>query len=312
MSDFEPINLSKYNVSNIIYSDVIKKELKTTNKDGKEGAPIEFKRILISNRHSNGNTGDLILKTPNDNHFCFGVQDFCNADGKVSYSLSFSLYDRDVKTEQQQEEKDRAEEWMECVLKLIIHGLDHLKNLVKLGKLNDKVGQTRISSVVAEDLSPIKIRDKDGNLKHPIFSAKLMERITGKDKETKIVTIFDDINGNEINPLDLKKVYSKIDAAIKYESIFIGQVLAFQFKIYQVVLDPISSVPKRILPHRRTITDNSIEDYKHNSDNPILGENDVEKLSLKDNNEHIENSDDEEIQPVKTVKRKTTKKVKSK
>ena len=115
--------------------------------------------------------------------------------------------------------------------------------------------------------------------------------------------IFEDVDGNDIDPYTLLNVFCKIKAAIKFEGIFMNaKNFAFQFRLYHVIVTPLNSNPVRILarPDRNSIVD-ICDDF-----NPMvtISSSHEEK---DDEEEKVVDSDEEDIKPV-TRRKKITKK----
>lgn len=219
-----------YDTDNMIFSEPNISTIPTAN------VPITLKRIPISTRNPDGSIGDLIIGVKG---FSFGVQenkDF-NTGKPNGYQFPISLYTKGAVTE---EEKEWVQSFERIVDKCKQHLVANRKAIQKydleerdLKKLNP-IYWKRIDGEIAPDASPV-------------FYVKL---ITKNDKTTgeKIIrTQFYDENGDKINPLDIQNKMCNAEVALKIESLFIGNKISLQVKLYEANVQLIETGMKRLL-----------------------------------------------------------------
>lgn len=206
------------------------------------GPSISFSRINISTRNADGSTGELII--PTGRLFSFGVSENTSPDtGKVNgWTMPLCLWGRDGPTP---DEKAWTNTFDKIVEKCIDHLIDNKEELDKfdlergdLKKFNPLYW--RREKKVVDGKTQLVIAEGTG----PTLYSKL---IYGKKNE-KFVTKFFDVDDQPIDPLDMLGKYCYANAAIKIESIFIGNKISLQVKLYEVVVEPVQSGMKRLLP----------------------------------------------------------------
>ena len=102
---------------NMIFGPVKIENVPGTAKDGKKA--LTYRRINITTKLPDGSEGQLIFKTPNDNHFCFGIKEF-EQDGKVNgRSMGLSLYSKDNPS-------DKEIKWVENFEGMMDYCKEHL------------------------------------------------------------------------------------------------------------------------------------------------------------------------------------------
>src|SRR5690606_21146840 len=102
---------------------------------------------------------------------------------------------------------------------------------------------TREDSML-KNCNPLKYKKDKGKIVQgvpPILGVKLMS------KKNEIVSLFHDEHGNKIDPMTLVKKYCNVVAAIKFESIYIGKLIAIQVKLYEAQVKLIDSGLKSLL-----------------------------------------------------------------
>jgi hypothetical protein len=206
------------------------------------GPAISFARINISTRNTDGSVGELVM--PTGRLFSFGVSENIAPDtGKVNgWTMPLCLWNRDGPTP---EEKAWTDTFDKIVERCVDHIIENKEELDKfdlersdLKKFNPLYWRKEKKMVNGK--TQLVVVDGTG----PTLYSKL---IYGKKNE-KFVTNFFDVNDQPINPLDMLAKYCYANAAIKIESIFIGNKISLQVKLYEVVVEPIQSGMKRLLP----------------------------------------------------------------
>jgi hypothetical protein len=249
---------------------------------------INYKRILIQTKNEDGTTGDLIF--PTSQLFSFGVSENTNPDtGKVNgYVMPLCLWNRDGPSTEEKEWSDTFDRVIErCKEHLISH--------------TDEIEQYDLTMSDLKKFNPLYWKKDKGKVVEgsgPTLYAKL---IVSK-KHDKIVSMFYDNNGKEIDPLTLLGKYCQSSAAIKIESIFIGNKISMQVKVYECEVLPLETGMKRMMKKRpegqqvvSVTTSNPLEDNDAASDG---------EASVKDSDdENDEAKEQKTTAPKKVVRR---------
>ena len=273
---------SGYDTSNMIFSDPQVGSIPNSI------PAINYKRISIQTKNPDGTIGDLILST--SSLFSFGVSENANADtGKVNgYSMPICLWNREGC---KQEEKD----WSDTFDSIIEKCKEHLV------ENKEEIEQYDLTIQDLKKLNPLYYKREKGKIvdgSGPTLYAKL---IVSK-KQNKIVTIFYDSNGEDVDPLSLVGKYCNVKAAVKIESIFIGNKISMQIKLYECEVKLAETGMKKLLK-------------RPTSQTTVLAS--TSSLPLNNKPTNSENVSDEDIvdivdKPVtikQVVKRKVIKKV---
>jgi len=199
------------------------------------GQKISFKRIRIAIRNRDGSIGDLIFSTSSQLH-SFGLQESLNMDsGKLGgYVLPICLWSRNGPTEMEQKFTDVFTEVTEFCKKYLV---DHREDIEKydldysdLKKFNPLYWKTEKGKIV-EGRGPT-----------------LYGKVQMSKKDQRISTIFVDEDTNrEIDPFSILNKPCSVTAAVKIESIFIGNKLSLQVKLYEVVVKKIDTTIRGLL-----------------------------------------------------------------
>ena len=239
MSNYENTqltNVSTYDVSNMVFS-----EPQTGSIPDSKPA-INFKRINISTRNSDGTIGDLIL--PTTRLFSFGVSENTSQEtGKVNgYTFPLCLWNKDGAS---QKEKD----WVTCFDKIVERCTEHLVDN------RDDIEKYELEKTDLKKLNPLyykreKYTDSKGKTSLrvvPGTGPTLYAKLIFSKKNDKFVTSFFDTNDHPLNVLDFLGKYCFCTGAIKIESIFIGNKISLQVKLYEAVIEPVQSGMQRLL-----------------------------------------------------------------
>lgn len=197
---------------------------------------INYKRITISTRNEDGTTGDLIF--PTSKLFSFGVSENTNVEtGKVNgYVMPLCLWNRDGAT------KDEKA-WSDTFDNIVDHCKDHLiANREEIEKYDLDLHELKKFNPLYWKKEKGKVVDGTG----PTLYAKL---IVSK-KQNKIVSMFYNEDGEEVDPLTLLGKYCYAKAAIKIESIFIGNKISLQVKLYECEAKVADTGMKRMMKKR--------------------------------------------------------------
>lgn len=289
-----------YEVSRIIFSEPIAGSIP----DSKPA--INYNRILISTKNEDGSIGELIL--PTCELFTFGVSENVSKEtGKVNgYVFPICLYDKQGPS---QEQKD----WVETFNNIV----EHIKKHIITNR--ESFNQYDLCDSDLKKFNPLYYKKDKGKIidgTGPTLYSKLIV----SRKLNKIVTMFFDNNGDEIDPMDLKGKFCFSKSAVKIESVFIGNKISLQVKLYEAEVRLMDSGMKRLLSKPKTqqnvnTSTNSInpmfsesKDDNDNDDTGSIGEDD-DDLSKDTQNMTIESQPVQPIQPIQPTKRRVVKKI---
>lgn len=223
-------NALTYDLSNLRFRKQIESSL-----PGLNGAPgVNYKRVPIGTRNSDGSYGDLVLQT--GKVYSFGLSpNVSQTSGETEgYTLPLCLTNRNDPTPEEKK-------WVETFNKIVESVKDHLM------KTKEEIGKYDLERVELKKLNPIWYKTEKGKIvdgASPILYAKLM-----MNKKTRsISTLFTNgVTGEDIDPLTLLNKPCYVEAAIRIESIYIGAKISLQVKIQEANIFLIDNTPKRLL-----------------------------------------------------------------
>jgi hypothetical protein len=268
---------------------------------------INYKRINIQTRNKDGSAGELVLST--NQLFSFGVSENTNPDtGKVNgYVMPLCLWNRDGASKEEKE-------WSDTFDAIVERCKSHL-----IEKRED-IEQYDLTMSDLKKFNPLYYKKEKGKVVEgtgPTLYAKL---IVSK-KQDKIVTMFYDSEGTAIDALTLIGKYCFAKCAVKIESIFIGNKICLQVKLYECEVKPMDSGIKRLLkrPTAQTtvLTSNSakpMDESKLDDDAGSVHDSDDEGAKpkpapkLKPKPVEADQEDDKQKKVVKKVVRKVVRK----
>tara|TARA_Y100000389_G_scaffold196331_1_gene229105 strand:- start:212 stop:1117 length:906 start_codon:yes stop_codon:yes gene_type:complete len=242
---------SGYDINNIIFSDVQHESIP------KSVPQINYKRITIRTKNSDGTIGDLIL--PTEKLFSFGVSENTNQEtGKVNgYVMPLCLHTRDGATK---EEKD----WSETFTTIVEKCKDHLL------ANKEEIEHFDLERTDLKKLNPLYYKREKGKIvpgTGPTLYAKL---IVSKKQDNKILTMYFDFNGDSVDPLTLLGKYCYARAAVKIESIFVGSKISLQVKLYECEVKLMETGMKQLLrrpkAQQRVLTSNTSKPLEEKSE----------------------------------------------
>lgn len=221
--------VDRYNVEDIIFS---KPEIGSIPNSVPK---ISFKRIRIGTKYDDGSTGDLIVETP-PSLFTFGLQENRElGSGTVNgYVLPMCLWNKNGPTD---EEKKFTDMFDAIINKCKSHLLDH----------KDEIERYDLDMSDLKNFNPLYWKKEKGKIVEgagPVLYIKMMM----SKKNEKITTMFiNEETNEEISPYDLMNRYGFVKGAIKFESIFIGNKISLQLKLYEAVVKPMEMERKTLL-----------------------------------------------------------------
>lgn len=233
MSDFtQLISAESYDVNDMVFSTPVEQKIPDSK--------ISSKRIFISTKNPDGTVGELCMVT--DEIYSFGVNvnlDEKNKDDVTGYTMPLCLFNKNGPSESEKQFVDTFNKIIEKCKDHIIENKDALDQYSlersELKKICNSLYYKR------DPKNKAKIMDGVG----PTLYAKL---IFNKKKNAITSTFFNSQTGEEINPLDLIDKHCYAKAVIKFESIFIGNKISLQIKLYDCGVKMIDSGRKKLLP----------------------------------------------------------------
>jgi hypothetical protein len=196
---------------------------------------ISFKRIRIGVRHDDGSTGDLILETP-PRLFSFGLQE--NRDigsGNVNgYVMPMCLWNKNGASEE--------ETSFTHVFESIVHRCkEHLL------ESRDEIERYDLDMADLKNLNPLYWKKEKGKIVEGSGPVLYIKTMISK-KSQSINTVFINAQTNEeMDPQEVMNKYCFIKAAVKFESVFIGNKISLQIKLYEALIEPIDTERKTLL-----------------------------------------------------------------
>lgn len=224
-----------YNTKNIIFSKPTVTTIPNSN------PPIKFTRVNINTKNPDGTLGELIFET--ERLYSYGVGE--NKDPKTGeingFSMPICLWTKDNPTE-------REKEWVKTFESVVDVCKDYIyQHREELGKDDLEMSDLRKLNPLYYKKEGKKIVEGVG----PTLYAKLIQN----KKLDRIESTFYDENENEIDPNLLKGKRCYVTAAIKIESIFVGNRISIQVKLYEAIVKILDGSKRRLLGGRRPVAD---------------------------------------------------------
>ena len=218
-------NAQDYDVKRMVFSEPQKGSIPNT--------PISYKRINISTLNKDGSIGDLIL--PTSRVFSFGVSENINPETKKTngHVLPLCLYNREGPSP-----VEKA--WVETFNNIVENCKKHLV------KNKEEIEQYELTLNDLKKFNPLYYKKDKGKIVEgtgPTLYAKLI----ASKKHNKILSMFFNMDGESIDPLTLLGKYCYTKAAIKIESIFVGNKISFQVKLYEAEIESMDTGMRPLL-----------------------------------------------------------------
>jgi hypothetical protein len=260
-----------YNVERMIFSEP------QTSTIPKSNPPINYKRINISTQNEDGTVGDLIIST--EEVFSFGVSENVNMEtGKLNgYVMPLCLHNKDGVTRLEKAFTDTFDNIVE-------HCKDYLI------ENRDAVEQYDLERNDLKKLNCLYYKRDKGKIvpgTGPVLYAKLITS-NKKEGDDKIISMFFNKDGDNLKAVDLIGKYCYVRAAIKIESIFIGNKISLQVKLYEAEVRLSNSGMIRLLP--RPESDSKVVIAPAKPGPQLLNDDDDDASSLLDIPEATERS----------------------
>lgn len=194
---------------------------------------IIYKRIIIQTRNEDGTLGDLIL--PTSKLFSFGVSENTDPNtGKVNgYVMPLCLWNRDGASK---EEKD----WSDTFDAIVEKCKEHLV------ANREEIEQYDLAMSDLKKFNPLYWKKEKGKVV-PGTGPTLYAKLIVSKKLNKILTMYFDFNGDTVDPLTLLGKYCYAKSAVKIESIFIGNRISLQVKLYECEVKLMETGMKHLL-----------------------------------------------------------------
>lgn len=199
------------------------------------GQKINFKRLRIACKNNDGTIGDLIFSTPDKIH-TFGLQESRDlATNKLNgYVLPLCLWGRNGPSEMEKKFTD-----------IFTQVTEHCKEYLLANK--EDIEKYDLDASDLKKFNPLFWKMDKGKPvegKGPMLYTKVLLN----KKNNKINTIFvDEETNKEIDPFSILNKPCNVTAAIKFESIFIGNKISLQVKLYEVVVRKIDNSIRGLL-----------------------------------------------------------------
>ena len=136
----------------------------------------------------------------------------------------------------------------------------------------------------------------------PTLYAKLL---FSKKKNAISTAFFDSVTGHEVDPADFVGKYLYAKCAVKIESIFIGQRISLQVKIYEAEVEEMQMGRKRLLPHK-TISNRILTAPASATSTQLMEAAEEEEPNGNDSLDEESEEDEPPPRPKKVVKKKKT------
>jgi len=238
MSSLQLSNYSTFNPVDIKFAEV--KEMPIPN--NKQG--LTYKKVNISTEYTDGNIGHLILQTPK--LFSFGVSENLNErTGEVEgYSLPLCLHSATGATPDEKV-------FLKCINDIVDVCKKHLVSH------KDEIGKHDLELSDLKKLNPIyqKKDEKGKSTGTPVLYPKIiMDR-----RSMKVISNFYKADQHDADgePLECEfadlistrnhKNYCNVSCALKIESIYIGNTISIQIKLYEADVENSQPPRKRML-----------------------------------------------------------------
>lgn len=231
MSNNQLTNMIEYDVNRMTFSE-----------PSKSNNAFKYQRIHLGTVNPDGTKGDLIVEST-ANLFSYGIKENENPVTKVidSFSLPIYLWNRNGPT-------DEEKMWTDKLNQIVEHCKHHL-----MEHKND-IGRWDLEMVDLRKMDPLYWkRDKTtGAIESGTGPSLYVKLISPKDQDGNFKFqsfIFDENTGDEINPLSIIQKRCMVNAAIKFESIYIGPdgKIRLQIKLWEANVSLMDVGRKRLL-----------------------------------------------------------------
>lgn len=277
-----------FNAKNIVFSKCQTQNIPNSS------PPISYKRINISVKNEDGSVGDLIFST--SSLFSFGVQE--GSGDSINFSMPLCMWNKNETSEEEKNLTDTIDNITETCKEYLV------KNRKEIEKYDLELSDLK-------KFNPLYWKRDRGEIVKGI-GPTLYPKILYSKKTNKIITEFFDkdkldagMSDNEalLDPMEIKGKYCYATAAIKFESIYIGNKISLQVKLYEAVVKLLDSGPKRLLRPSATL---NVKVADNKNPLPMNDEDSEEEGASSDGEGSISNDSDsdEEEKKKKTPPKK--------
>lgn len=269
-------DIHEYDVNNIIFS---KPEVGSI-----PNTPISFHRVHISTKNPDNSVGELIIST--EQLFSFGLQENTDMSSGLTngYSVPLCLYSKNGVTDN---EKSFCDKFTEIVDSCKEHILS----------VKDEIGKYDLEMSDLKKLNPMYWKRDKGVIdesKGPTLYPKV---IVSKKNGLKINTFFTDAEtGEDVDPMTLLKKYMNCVCGLKIESIFIGNKISLQIKVYECMFSIIDTGMKRLLARPTRAPTLTFEKEKESSFNQETDEEEGGEEDEEEGGGSINGDEEEEVE----------------
>jgi hypothetical protein len=200
-----------------------------------------FRKIKICVKNRDGTFGDLVFSAPK-NLFSFGIQELRDSHGSVSgYIMPISLWRKKEPTPEE------------------TNFIRVLQDIIDMS--HDQVHKYISEDVDTKRFSPLSFKKTDESLGEEKKSPILYTKLIYNKKDQKISTLFIDENSNlEVSPVGILNKKCYVTGAIKIESIFLGDKVTLQIKLYEAIV--------RVMKQGKRLLNNDMR--RKRSDAPLV------------------------------------------
>lgn len=204
-------------------------------------------RVRMMTHNLDGTKGDLIFSTPR--FLSFGVQPIQDGQEVIGYQMPFVLWDRNGPTHDEQ---------------LLVDVLERITTISKKYVLEHREELDR-PELTEDDLDHMNLLyyKKGEDKKAPLLYVKL--NTFRNEDDILIRTLFiDDTTKQTIDPMSLMNKRCLVQAAIRFESIVIGNKVRFQLKLLEAKIKMLDRGYKSFLEPGKTFKPFQEKNNKNN------------------------------------------------
>jgi hypothetical protein len=200
-----------------------------------------YQRIPISYENSDGTIGDLVMLT--DRLFSFGVGENSSPETGVvnGHTMSLAMWTKDNPTDSEKEWTNKFDSICELCTEYILNNKEDLQ------KFELEPSDLKKFNPFYRRKEKVVVNGKTQMQNVPGCGPTLYTKLIFSKKSDKFITCLYDVNDEPINPLDMIGKFCYVRAAVKLESIFVGNKISFQVKLCEGVVELIQSGPRRMI-----------------------------------------------------------------
>jgi hypothetical protein len=229
------VDIHTFNSSNLRFSEPVVGNIPDSK--------LSFQRINISTVYDTKGQGDLVISTP-PQIFSAGLREQISMDsGKLTgHVLPLCLWNRDGPTPEEKKFTDTISAIVDAAK---THLLENREAIGRYDLVESDLKKFDPLSWRRDNTPQGKGKIVDGT--GPSLWVKVIKRHDKTTKQDVIMSMFYDEDDTPKDPLNLLQQYCLVQAAIKIESIFIGNSISLQVKLYECVHTPIQQGMQRLL-----------------------------------------------------------------